>query len=102
MRLSTGMTFSIDCVKGCGSRGKGRGRNMLTECERGYVIERSELEARIVQTVNSLSRVSYGRKVGCTKKVKISKLKSIEPLAKVSKGANFNEKREQTLYDGVV
>ena len=25
-----------------------------------------------------------------------------EPLAKVSKGTNFNEKREQTLYDGVI
>ena len=26
----------------------------------------------------------------------------VEPLAKVSKGTNFNEKREQTLYDGVI
>ena len=27
---------------------------------------------------------------------------TVEPLAKVSKGTNFNEKREQTLYDGVI
>lgn len=27
---------------------------------------------------------------------------TLEPLAKVSKGTNFNEKREQTLYDGVI